>query len=53
MVCWTDMSRTEQECRWLLVLAFWEWQLTHAHRSRLRVAWYARAIGLDPTEVFP
>ena len=47
------MTNTEKACRWMLVLAFWEWQLTQCGIPRSGVAWYARAIGLDPTEVFP
>lgn len=46
------MTQTEKACRWCLVLAFWEWQLAQ-HTISPGVAWYARAIGLDPTEVFP
>ena len=52
VVSWTDMTRTERECRWLIVLAFWEWHL-ECYLPRPLVAWYARDIGLDPTEVFP
>lgn len=47
------MTRTECACRWSIVLAFWEWQLAQHVRPLPRVAWYARAIGLNPTEVFP
>ena len=46
------MTRTEKACRWRIVLAFWEWQLAR-NVQRSGVAWYARAIGLNPLEVCP
>jgi len=46
------MTRMEQACRWSIVMAYWEYQIVH-QRSRLGVAAYARALGLNPIEVFP